>query len=387
MIRTIAPALLLGLALLATPAAANDADAQVYARAITWLAAQQKDNGGYGQVPGEAPGEIGITGLVLKALADAPEPHRTTFRPNAEKAAQFILGFQQANGAFNQGGMGLTTYRTSICISALRAFDGPRYREQIAKAVDWLKGDQLDGGEKIEQDSPHFGGFGYDEHQENRPAADLSNTQLALAALRDAGVPETDPVFQRALVFLSRCQNDSETNEGVGQLKPLDDGGFIYDPGLARNKSAMIENPDGTRSFVSYGSMTYGGLYCLLNLGVGGDDGRVQAALRWIAANYTFEENKGLGTRQQSPNAAQQGLYYYYYSLSKCLSLVGDTVQTDQGDRLWARDLFDALAARQKPEGFFVNQVDRWWEQDPTLVTAYCVNAMNYADDHLPRDR
>ena len=40
-------------------------------------------------------------------------------------------------------------------------------------------------------------------------------------------MPATDPVFQRALVFLRRCQNDSEVNDGVG-IKPTGDGGFAY---------------------------------------------------------------------------------------------------------------------------------------------------------------
>lgn len=385
-VRSALLAALVGVALLGGPSAATEADAEMYKKAIAWLVGQQKENGGFGQVPGEPPGEIGITGLVLKALADAPEPHRTAYRAQAQKAADFIAGAQQLDGSFSQGRSGLSTYRTSISIMALGAFDRPRYREQIGRAVEWLKGDQFDADEGVAEASPHHGGYGYGEG--GKPGADMSNTQLALAALRDAGVPESDPVFQRALVFLSRCQNDSETNDGVGELRPLDDGGFIYDPGLDRNKSAMIENPDGTKSFISYASMTYGGLMSLGCAGLTGDDPRVQAALRWIAANYTLDENKGLGVRQSDPKASQQGLYYYYHSFAKCLAARGQaTIETDQGERLWARDLFDALAARQKPEGFFRNENDRWWEQDPTLVTAYCLNAMNYADDYLPTGR
>ena len=52
--------------------------------------------------------------------------------------------------------------------------------------------------------------------------------------------------------------------------------------------------------------------------------------------------------------------------------------------RHWARDLFDALHARVKEGGMFRNENSRWWEQDPTLVTAYVVNAMNYALPYLP---
>ncbi len=381
--RALAPALVFAVC---GAARANDADMAMYGKALDWLVAQQHDNGGFGQVPGQAPGEIGITGLVLKGLADAPEPYRTKVRPAAEKAAAFLLQHKQDDGSFSQGRSGLSTYRTSIAIMALGAFDRARYRDVITKAAEWLKGDQLDEADGAGPDNPHHGGFGYDQGGQ-KPDADMSNTQLALAALADAGVAPDDPVFQRAMTFLNRCQNNSETNQGVGQLKPLDDGGFIYDPGLSRNKSAAIEHPDGKKSFVSYASMTYGGLMSLIYAGMSADEPQVQAALRWIGSNYTLEENKGLGVRQADPAAAQQGLYYYYHSFAKCLAALGEpTIQTDQGERHWARDLFDALHARVKPDGFFQNENDRWWEQDPVLVTAYCLNAMNHAVPFLPAD-
>lgn len=382
--RVLLPSALLLLAASCLPARADDADLAMYGKALDWLVSQQHDNGGFGQVPGEPAGEIGITGLVLKGLADAPEPLRTKVRPAAERAAAFLVKHRQDDGSFSQGRSGLSTYRTSIAIMALGAFDRARYRDVIASAAEWLKGDQLDEPDGAGPDNPHHGGFGYDQAGQ-KPDADLSNTQLALAALNDAGVAPDDPVFQRALTFLRRCQNNSETNPGVGQLKPLDDGGFIYDPGLSRNKSAELQHPDGTRSYVSYASMTYGGLMSLIYAGMSGDDPTVQAALGWIGANYTLEENRGLGVRQADPTAAQQGLYYYYHSFARCMATLGEpTVQTDQGERLWARDLFDALKARVKPEGFFRNENDRWWEQDPVLVTAYCLNAMNHALPFLP---
>ena len=45
--------------------------------------------------------------------------------------------------------------------------------------------------------------------------------------------------------------------------------------------------------------------------------------------------------------------------------------------------VFAVFAAKQKPDGFFLNDHDRWWEKDPTLVTAYVLNAMNYARPFL----
>lgn len=376
---------LVALAALAPAARAGDTEA-TYARALDWLVKQQQENGGFGQVPGEPPGEVGITGLVLMSLSNAPEAHKARVRPAADKAAAFLAKAQQADGSFTTGRSGLGTYRTALSIMALGAYDRAKFKAEIQKGADWLKTYQFDEQENVPPTSPHHGGYGYDKAGE-KPDADLSNTQLALAALHDAGVGPEDPVFQRALTFIQRCQNSSETNEGVGGLKPLDDGGFFYDPGLSRDKSAQIENKDGTKSLTSYASMTYAGLQSMVYAGLTGDDPRVQAAMGWISQNYTLDENKGLGAHSSDPSAGQQGLYYYYHTFAKCLAAVGEpTIETAQGTRHWAKDLFAALAARQKADGSFSNEKDRWWEKDPVLVTAYCVNAMNYATPFLTRE-
>lgn len=366
------------------PAQAADADpTAVYGKALDFLLATQFENGGFGQIPGQDPGEVGITGLVIKGLAMAPAPFQAKAKPAIEKALAFLTKHQEADGSFTQARSGLSTYRTAIAINAMVAVDRERFAAEIKKAADWLKLDQFDAGEGVAEDNPHFGGFGYDQGGE-KPDADLSNTLMAVAALRDAGISSDDPVFKRALTFLSRCQNSTETNPGVGKLKPKDDGGFIYDPGLSRNKSGAEEHADGTTSFESYASMTYGGLMSMIHSGVSKDDARISAALGWIKANYTLEENYGLGVRNKDPKAAQQGLYYYYHVFAKSLATLGQpTVETKDGPRRWADDLLAAFAKRQQENGSFSNPVDRWWEKDPGLVTAYVINALGYAWPYL----
>lgn len=379
----VAVAVTVGALALAPAASAGERDLAMYGKAIDWLIATQHENGSFGQVPGQPPGEVGITGLVIRGLASAPASFQAKARPAAKRAADWLLTNQQKDGSFTQGRSGLSTYRTAISISALVALDRDAYREPIAKATAWLKDDQFGEEDGVPAESAYYGGFGYDNGG-TKPDADLSNTLLALAALKDAGIAADDPIYKRVQTFLSRCQNSSETNPAVGGLKPLDDGGFIYDPGIDRNKSSMRVHPDGKRSFESYASMTYGGLMSLLYSGASKDDPRVKAALGWISDHYTLEENYGLGIRAKDPAAAQQGLFYYYHVFAKCLSALGEpTIATKQGERRWARDLCDALLARQGEDGSFVNPNDRWWEQDPVLVTSYVLNALSYALPHL----
>lgn len=367
--------------LLPARAGATEADMELYKKAMAFLIAQQHEGGGWGP---EAPGELGITSLVIKGIADAPAEIRAEYLPKAEAAMAWVLKSQGEDGSITVDRTGLTTYRTAIAIMAMKSLDAERYAEPIKKAAQWLIGDQFTQEDGVAPDDPHYGGYGYG-HDGEKPDADLSNTHIAMAALHDAGIAPDDPVFQRAMEFITRCQNSSETNPGVGKLRPLDDGGFIYDPGLSRNKSSAVEHEDGTTSFVSYASMTYAGLMAMIYSDLQPDDPRMQAALGWIANNYTLEENKGLGVRAEDPNAAQQGLYYYYHTFAKALAQRGEpTLETSEGTRHWARDLFDALHARVKEGGFFRNENSRWWEQDPTLVTAYVINAMNYAIPFLP---
>ena len=61
--------------------------------------------------------------------------------------------------------------------------------------------------------------------------------------------------------------------------------------------------------------MTYAGLKSMIYAGVGPDDPRVKAAVKWLASSTTaLDENPGMGTA---------GLYYYYQTFAKALAAMG----------------------------------------------------------------
>src|SRR5262249_39242034 len=135
-------------------------------------------------------------------------------------------------------------------------------------------------------DNPRSGGVGYTA--KDRP--DLSNTAYFLDALLAAGVPKDDPAVQRALRFVSRCQNlPGETNDQPFAKKTSADdrGGLTYVP------LDVDDNPHKTAAggLRSLGAMTYGGLKSFLYAGVSKDDPRVKGAVAWIRAHYTLYEN------------------------------------------------------------------------------------------------
>jgi tetratricopeptide (TPR) repeat protein len=69
-------------------------------------------------------------------------------------------------------------------------------------------------------------GFGYDK--KSRP--DLSNTSFLLDALQAAGDEANDEAVQRALVFVSRCQNLATEYNTTPFAGKNPDGGFYYTP-------------------------------------------------------------------------------------------------------------------------------------------------------------
>src|SRR5205814_498101 len=133
-------------------------------------------------------------------------------------------------------------------------------KERIDKAVaylkglQWMKGDNAPKGAKfIDQ---WYGGWGYGGQSRGGGRPDLSNVQMAIQALHDAGLKQDDPAFQAAAKFITRQQNLSETND---QPFASNDGGFIYGPsadGLGESMAGTYTTPDGQRRIRSYGSMT-----------------------------------------------------------------------------------------------------------------------------------
>jgi len=69
---------------------------------------------------------------------------------------------------------------------------------------------QPDGGDRHGSQRPVYGAWGMGGGRRTPPDTghvDLSITRYVLEALRDARVPASDPVFEKARTFVERCQN------------------------------------------------------------------------------------------------------------------------------------------------------------------------------------
>lgn len=350
------------------------------ARGARFLLESGTENGLWGAFGRQ---DAGITAMVAGALQCVAPPRDGALQARIDAALAYLLGLQKPDGSIHAGN--LDNYVTSSAVVALVRRGRPEDLAAVAQARDFLKRLQADEGEGYSRADVYYGGIGYGDDE--RP--DMSNLQLALEALNAAGLAPEDEAFQKALVFLQRSQNRSESNDtqltvGGAPIRSGEDGGGTYAP--ADSKAGFVVLPDGSKLPRSYGSMTYALLRGYLFAGLTREDPRVQAAYDWLRQNYTLDLNPGFPA-SDDPTAPYQGLFYYLTSMAKALDLLGEETLVDGAgaSHAWRQELSGRLIAMQQPDGSWVNQNSpRWWEGNPVLATAYAMLAL---DATLPAEQ
>lgn len=380
--KALIPFLLLG-ATLATAAPENPKSyesirqeiRQAIARGNAWLKSQQKPDGNW-----DDPELPAFTALALNAAVRDPNLDKSApFPEHIEKGYSWMIAQQKPDGGiYNRG---LSVYNTATSVTALMAAGRKAYEPTVVKARKHLIDNQWDIGQKKESDNPNDGGVGYGSKNDH---TDLSNTYLAIEALalskkviedgNHGDQPDLD--WDAAVKFLSRCQNLEETNDQEwASNDPKNKGGFIYTPG--DTKAGTEKTPEGRTALRSYGSMSYAGLLSLIYAKVSADDPRVVAVKEWLGKNYTTEENPGMG---------QEGLFYYYQTMSKALTAANvSMLKLDNGKEAdWRGELGGKILAKQRENGSWVNDNGRWMESNPVLVTSYTVLSLEQIYDSMP---
>jgi len=326
-------------------------------RGLQFLASSQAEDGSWS-------GQMGMGPTALAALAFLRHG-RSPSDPAVAKALKYLEEYVQENGGIYTPGGRIATYETCIALLCFQqANTQGRYNKIVKDAEAFLRGTPWDETRGKNRSDLYYGGAGYSA--KSRP--DLSNTAFLIEALRATGAKPDDPAIQRAMVFVSRCQNlESEHNTTPWAAK-INDGGFYYTCVLDKT-DAQRQGPEG--GLRSYGSMSYAGLKSMIYAGLTKDDPRVKAVLGWVRKYYSVSENPGMG---------DAGLYYYYHTFAKAMATAAiDLVQDAQGRQHdWRRELTEELARRQKPDGSWVNSNPRWMEGDAHLSTAFALLALAY---------
>jgi len=344
--------LLAGIAAADQPLSTADACAQSADRAIAFLQGVQAADGSFAAHAGP-----GVTAVVTTAIL---RNGRSPDDPLTARSLKYLEGFVQPDGAISLEKSMYRNYETSLGLMCFaEANRNGRYDKLIKNAEKFLKANQWTEAQGQDKSSPAYGGAGYGKHK--RP--DLSNTQFLVDALKAAGAGPNDEAMKKALIFVSRCQNLESADNTLPFAAKNPDGGFYYTP-AAGGESQAGKTPDG--GLRSYGSMTYAGLKSMIYAGVGPNDPRVKAAIKWIEKHYDLTTNPGMGG---------SGLYYYYQTAAKSLDAAGMKQLTDDAGKKhdWRRELADEVIKRQRPNGSWVNADPRWMEGEPELVTGYAL--------------
>ena len=338
-------------------------------KGLAWLRTKQAPEGNWSN-----PEYPALTALVMTAhfgdparnlrpLGDMPED------AGLRKAHAYLVGCVHPDGGIYR--KGLTNYNTAIGIVALLAERDPGNNDLLRKARTFVVSIQDHGPDG----DPYDGGIGYDPGGNH---SDMSNTTYALEALHytrglvsaQETIKDPDLDWKAAAGFLERCQNLPPYNK---QPWASDDaqnkGGFIYFPG--HSTAGETKLPDGKTALRSYGSASYAGLLSYIYADLKRDDPRVTAAYDWLRANYSLDENPGMG---------KQGLFYYYELMAKALATYGaNELETADGRKVnWREELATKLMSLQTSDGFWQNDNGRWWEKDPVLTTAYSLIALEF---------
>lgn len=359
---------------------------------LRWLEQHQQPDGHWSL--GEFPA---ITALVTQGYLNDPARRPMEIKPHVMRALGYIMSCARKDGGIycdvpRAHGGSLRNYNTAICMTALAASGDVKYDPVIRQARALLAEMQC------QEKGVYRGGLGYDLPLD-RPYADMANTTLAIEAFRftqfvvdNSCAPPIRQIQHRpraqkndehkdldwlaAVSFLEQCQNlPAENSAKTVSPRAQDHGGFFYEPN--RGQAGGGKDANGRPIWYSYGTATYGGLLSLLFAEVKRDDPRVQAAVNWVRRNWTLTEHPGMGA---------QGLYFYYYSIAKALRAYGEDelVLADGRTVNWRIELALRLCALQKKDaptglGYWVNENGRWMENDPVLVTAYSVLALEMA--------
>lgn len=339
-------------------------------RGVEYIRVHQEPDGGFSK--GLLDPKPGFTAMAVDAIARSPEKPREKDHPWLKKAAEKIISHQNENGSIASPMFGLDTYTTAVSVMALTALENPAYAPNIERAKKYLLSVQY---QDDEEKNANFGAPGYTEG--GRTSGDLAS--LWIEALKETGVKEGDPAFVNAQKFLTRLQNNPETNpQKEGEDWEIDkDGGFFYRPGESKPADGVAKS--GKRILRSYGLMSYAGLKSFLYTRVDRNDPRVQSAYKWARENYTLDENRNIGP---------DGLYYYYLTMAKALAAYGEPVlETSDGVRRnWAKELSDKIIALQEKDGSWKNkQSNRWMEDDSVLVTSYALRTLTICAEEMKK--
>jgi squalene-hopene/tetraprenyl-beta-curcumene cyclase len=332
-------------------------------RAASWLWSRQEADGGWhSHTYGLLRSGQALTPFVLDALLQVPADIYPPSDDRIGHALTFIRVRTQPDGSlgvFDSDIPDYPNYSTSLAVSAIVRAHRDGWQAQIAPMVAYLRSQQFTEQNGWKAADPVYGAWGMGGIRRTPPDTghvDLSMTRFVLDALRASGIPDTDPAYTAAAVFVERCQNFDPQHPDSA------DGGFFFTTTeFDTNKAGQ----DGDH-YRSYGTTTADGILALLATGHAPTHPRVIAAQRWLAAHHRDMAVPGFvgPAYQRWPD----GLAFYYASAS---AQAFRALQLNPGPAVP-----DALRRTQRRDGSWSNPENLVKEDDHLIATPFAIRAM-----------
>ena len=320
------------------------------------------------------------TPFVLSALLFAPRS------PALDAAYRRGVDFVATLGGPDDLPLGYPVYSLAGAALVLSVDHNLRYERERDRLLARLAGRQLVERLGWSPGDLPYGGWGYWLGPPAKPppeappemllSSNLSSTLYALGALALGEVDLDEPAYEKALVFVERCQNYSD--DPVLAEPRFDDGSFFFTPSNEVQNKAMAAGKDrlGRVRYRGYGSMTADGLRALIRLGLPRYHPRVKAAAAWLSKHLTFD--RASGPYPPIRQVQRDSVYYYYvWTTAHALVVLGrPKVMTVRGEVEWAPALAAAVLARQREDGSWANPHTDMREDDPLVATPFAMAAL-----------
>ena len=317
--------------------------------AARYLWSQQAEDGGFRSTTyGLLRSGQSLTPFVLVALLGVPDSESSRPRGAIERALNFIKANTNADGALglmDDTAADYPNYATALAVCAMVKARSPQnheYEKLIEPMVTQLRAQQFSEANGWTSQHAPYGGWGMGGSIRRPPEAghvDMSMTRHVLEALQLSGVPASDQVMSRALIFLQRSQNP--------------DGGFYFSP---VNPEINKAGESGGR-FASYGTATADGVLALRAAGVPDEDPRIAKAIIWLKDHHEPDRAPGFDEATDQPWGF--GLRFYYaHAISRVLPKLPVELPV------------------QSSNGSFRNSVNLVKEDDPLIATAFSLSVM-----------
>ena len=323
------------------------------ASGAAFLRSQQSAEGTFDANPG-------VSAVAAAALLRQPGvPRGMLMDAGGGKALDALAKLAKPDGGIYD--KDIPHYITAVAVMALVAGGRPQDKPLIEKGAAVSRRSLLDEGEGVKPTDKFYGGMGYGGTSDGG-RADIISLEYALRAMKEAELPANNAAWDKAIKFLQRTQNNSETND---QKWAANDGGFVYYPGFSYNAEGgtqVVRQRHLRRRHE-------------LRLGQR-EEGRSRACRRcskWVRDNYTVDENPG--------HRPEDGLLLLHGVREGAAGRRRADHRRREGPQpqLARRSRRKKLISLQHPEGYWVNTDKAEMQDNKVLVTAFTMQAIEAA--------